>query len=503
MFLSELLSDYSEPFVFKFASRWKSLPIESVTHEVDKVTQGSLFVAIKGTQFDGHNHLSSAVQKGAVALLVEHTSLVPNGFLGPVIVAPSSRQALAYVAHRYYGEISDKILLFGVTGTNGKTSVTAILSHLLNEWGLPTARLGTLGHFFKDKEYPTVNTTPGPLELNKRLFEFYEQGAKAVVMEVSSHALDQCRVDGLYFDAVVFTNLSHDHLDYHHNMEKYFKAKSRLFNEFLFRSRHKTPLAILNQDDPWVSQLPIQAGSKVFSFGQSASSTLQYSLDQMSWEGSQFYLFSGYQKIEGSIPLVGEHNVQNFLAAAGVLLKLGVTLEESLRLMKNFAGVPGRLQKVVAFSRKNVHVFVDYAHTPDALFKVMDILKNQSAQLEDKNPFNFWVVFGCGGERDKTKRPLMGQVAQGLADKIILTSDNPRSEDPKKIIHDIEEGISSSHLYEVEIDREQAIYKALYQAQENDVILIAGKGHETYQQIGTNYLPFSDYEVAKKILEEL
>ena len=608
-----------------------------------QVKPGFVFVAIRGQHIDGHQFINEALQKGAIGLVVSKTFNLHSISEMPVLVCQNTARTLAHMAHYFYGQPSKNMFCLGVTGTNGKTSVTYMAEHILNFNNTPTCVIGTIDSHFnttqkllkKSNSTETIqnhNTTPDAIRLNQQLQCFYKLGARAACIEVSSHALSQHRADGVLFDAAVFTNLSQDHLDYHSNMQQYFKAKQRLFTELLPLAHDKKikptsqkpklstfkihtsklklsnkSLAILNRDDKISAQITLPHFVFLLTYGrwqkQGQEQSENYATEQeqcltkklqpfiqataqpYSWhlsfqvvsqtlQGTQFkiYLYGWTQlksqhKLQNNNdknyefqllntaavcwPLIGDHNIYNALAALGASMAAGCSFKQSAYALNYFQGVPGRLQAVhgshqpksmddtnadqkdlptphqarqlkpPAISRpikrdlpaphqtRQPYVFIDYAHTPDALEKVLSTLnKIKKARL--------FVVFGCGGERDTSKRPLMMRCALQNSDGVFLTSDNPRHENPNNIIHDCLAGIGGdgpsipnasrqddfkvpAHLQgyiNIQIDRKKAIQQALSQARADDIVLIAGKGHENYQLIKDKKIPFNDLHIA-------
>ncbi len=482
----------------KSTSLWESEFAGQIKTDWSLVDPSDIFIAIRGSKFDSHIFLNQAAVKNPKVIISESSDSIDPNYKGAVIVVSSTRQVLALLASELYGNPSGRLACFGITGTNGKTSTTFIMQYLLQKMGFPTARIGTLGSFFGETEIAGTHTTPGPLELQFQIKFFADQGAKALVMEVSSHALEQYRVDGVMYDAVGFTNLTHDHLDYHLTMEKYFLAKSRLFTDLLNSSTKEPLLAVVNIDDPWGKKLLVTSKAKSLAFGKNAHHGLRYTLDKVTFEGTYFYLHDSFSKELFFIPIIGEHNVQNYLLALGILQFYQLSPKVASEFMKDFEGIPGRLQAVK--NKNGVYVFIDYAHTPDALEKVLVTLK-QIRNTMGAESTKIRLIFGCGGERDRAKRPIMASIAEHNSDRVYVTSDNPRGEDPGQIINEIVQGFKLAS-YEVVEDRRLAIQKALSDAKSGDVVLIAGKGHENYQEIKGVRHPFLDYHVAMKFFED-
>lgn len=473
--------------------------VKSLCLDSRQVEPGSVFFAIKGSNRDGHDSIPEACERGAIAVVCSEVSQIPTGYSGLILQVNDVRGILSTLAARYYGTPTQNLFTVGVTGTNGKTSVTYLVEHLLNESNKPTAVLGTINHHFQSRVWHTEMTTPNPIELQKRLSEFKEAGAGSVVMEVSSHALDQRRADSVFFDVAVFTNLTRDHLDYHETMENYFHAKQRLFTDLMWKSG-KTPLAVIvNTDDQYGRRMKVADPAETFSYGMNPSD-FQFEIQKTDWEGTEFALKTPDGRFFVKSPLLGGHNVYNSVAALIVGYVAGIPLDKLCESLRSFPGVPGRLQKVK--SQRN-QIFIDYAHTPDALEKVLQILK--SLRNEISPSAKLICVFGCGGDRDKGKRPLMAKVAAQLADQIYITSDNPRHENPIQILDDIKSGFTVQQLNNViQLEnRRDAIESAITKSHLGDVILIAGKGHEDYQIIGNQKFSFDDYKIASELSQKL
>lgn len=452
---------------------------------------GDIFVAIKGSTFDAHSILPEVVKKNPSAVVVQDSVQIPKDYKGEKVVVANTRQAMDQLCHAYFGSPSQKLFCVGVTGTNGKTTTSHLIEYALNKFQLGTGVIGTIDHHYQDKKWPTNLTTPGSLEFYSRLKDFVDLGAKALSVEVSSHALDQDRMSSCEFDVAVFTNLTRDHLDYHGTMENYFKAKEKFFNEVLKNSPKKNKYAVINQDDEYGRQIQIPKNVQKISYG-SRNADLTYEVLEQSFAGQKLNITYHGKKYPASLLLSGNFNILNYLATLGVLLAKQIPLDKAIEIFTNFPGVRGRLEKVP--NKKGLHVFVDYAHTPDALENVLKTLG------DIKNNNRIITVFGCGGDRDKGKRPIMGEIACKMSDVAVATSDNPRTEDPLQILRDIEEGCRNLNNYEIEVDRKKAIEKALNLAKTGDAVLIAGKGHEDYQIIGKTKHHFDDVEVVKEFL---
>lgn len=475
--------------------------VTAVTADAREALVDAVFVAVKGTKSDGHDYLSAAVEKGVIGIVVASYDKVPRDFRGSVVIVPDSRAALDQLASAFHGHPADSLFCVGVTGTNGKTSTTYMIEHLLNRAGKPTGVIGTVNHHLKATVWPSEMTTPGPVELQGRLRDFLQAGARAAAMEISSHALDQRRADSVSFDVAVFTNLTRDHLDYHPDMEAYFSAKARLFTEVLEVSKKPQRTAIINGDDPWAKKISTGPTITRWTFGTGFQTDFRFQILKMDVRSTSFRLWSPWGHTDFTLPMPGEHNVQNAVAAIATACAAGSRPDDLIGSWSSFSGIPGRLQIVGGINSRAV--FVDYAHTPDALGQVLRTLRKARASSEHEFA-RIWVVFGCGGDRDRGKRPQMAAIATELADEIVVTSDNPRGEDPEAIIQEVLTGADneSQDRIRTESDRAAAIRLALRQATPGDIILIAGKGHEEYQQIGEIRHPFSDVAVAKAMAAE-
>lgn len=468
--------------------------ITGITLNSQNVEPGSLFIAIRGKVADGHMYAASAVKKGAAALLAEEIPEEIRGLGIPVAKTADSKAAASIVASNFYDHPSLSMKVVGVTGTNGKTTVSHMIEAGWRAEGINTGLLGTIENRYMGRSEAASLTTPDPIAFMSALRGMKDAGVRNVTLEVSSHALDLKRVDGCHFDAAVFTNLTQDHLDYHQTLEDYFKAKERLFSEILVKSEKKELFSVINADDPFANRISVpKRGKKItFSTKKKGSTVLaeNFTLDS---GGIKATLATPWGKVELDSKLMGKHNLYNMMAAAGTLLSLGSSPETTGRALSELARIPGRLEKIENTS--GIDVFVDYAHTPDALENVLECLKPFCAQ-------RLIALVGCGGDRDRRKRPLMAEVGRRYSDMLIITSDNPRTEDPDRIIADMTEGIGPLDAGVVVIvDREEAIKHAVNKAGCGDTVLIAGKGHEDYQIIGTEKIHFDDREIAKKYLE--
>ena len=451
-----------------------------VADDSRKVERGELFIAVRGWNSDGHDYLDAAAQRGACAAIVED----PTRTSLPTLVVREGRRAAAIAAAVTYRNPSENLNLLGVTGTNGKTTTTSIMRHLFDDGDGSSASIGTLGVLVGSEGEVLPGggglTTPGPVELQRILRDLVDRGVRTVAMEVSSHSLDQRRVDGLEFDAVVFTNLTRDHLDYHGTMDAYLKAKARLL-DYLKREG----AAVINADAPeWSALAP---SSRVVTFGARTDADIRARNVRFTSEGSEWTLVTPRSSADVTLPLIGEINVENALAAAASAFALGQPADAIAARLNSVPQVAGRLE--VISTRPTV--VRDYAHTPDALERSLRTARGFTRG-------KLIVVFGCGGDRDKGKRPLMGQIAEKEADYAIVTSDNPRTEDPDSIIDDIEAGMRESN-HERVTDRHAAIQRAIDLAEDGDIVLLAGKGHETYQIRGTTSYPFDEKEIVREL----
>ncbi len=468
--------------------------VEDIAFDSRKIKKGSLFVALQGVHQDGRAFIDRAVKAGASAVLAEG-EVVPGSVTR--VQVSNALKALAHVSVRFWDNPSSKLRLVGITGTNGKTTTSYLVESIFRHVGWPTGVLGTINYRFGNESMPAPNTTPFASDVQRFLSDILQRGAQACIMEVSSHALELSRVEGVDFDVAVLTNLTQDHLDFHKTMEAYAAAKSKLFTSIGPRSSKAFPrCTVLNADDPWVQK----------GFGSARVPKLLYRLTgpaDLSTKdlvceatGSRFLLCTPSGNHPVRLPLVGDYNVMNALAAAGVALSQGLAVPDIVEGLETVSMVPGRMERIP--SRRGFTVVVDYAHTEDALRKAM-------AALRKLNPRRLITVFGCGGDRDRAKRPLMGEAAAQMSDEVIVTSDNPRSEDPGRIALDVEVGVRRvrSNHYEIILDREQALQKAIALATEGDLVLVAGKGHENYQILSDRTVPFDDRLVVRQLLETL
>lgn len=464
----------------------KDFNVSGISCNSKDVKDDFIFVAVKGSRYDGNKFLNEAIKNGAKAVVVSVNIKLPGYKNIYFIKVKDTRIALAKLAVEFYANPSAKIKVIGVTGTNGKTTITYLLEAILKKHGKPAGVIGTVNCRFKDKVIPSKNTTPGALLLQSMLADMLREGLKYACMEVSSHALDQGRVEGVNFHSAIFTNLTQDHLDYHKTLNNYFKAKARLFKDIPSGS-----FVALNNDDRYSAKLRKITGAKVVTYGidnkaDCFAADIKYSVSY-----TAFRLISPIGETNLKINLIGKHNIYNILAACAWAQKEGIYMRTIKSAVEGFSLVPGRLERI-SFNG-DFSVFVDYAHTDDALKNVILSLRNISAN-------KIIVVFGCGGERDRVKRPKMGRIVTELSDYAIITSDNPRREAQSQIFQDIKKGITKDN-YCIIPERYDAIKKSLSLASAGDIVLVAGKGHENYQIIRDKAIAFDDREVVKECLK--
>ena len=455
-----------------------------ITDDSRRVQPGTLFIAVRGSERDGHDYLEMAKNAGAVGAIVEEARRIPAGM--PALVVRDGRRAAPLAAGAAYRWPARSLRLIGVTGTNGKTTTVNMLRHVLDAKEAHSASIGTLGVLVGSSGEPMEGggglTTPGPVELQRLLRALVDRGVARVAMEVSSHSLDQRRVDGVQFDAVVYTNFTRDHLDYHGTMDEYFNAKARLLDYLLPHG-----IVVYNLDEKTWSRLRTDRRRVAFS---ERVPTAEVHSENVHFgpRGSEWTLALGTERLPVKLPLIGDFNIMNALGAAAAAYALGTHTPQIAERLSTLPQVPGRLELV----NEAPAVLRDYAHTPDALERALEAVR----------PFTrgrLIVVFGCGGDRDRGKRPVMGEIAERLADRAIVTSDNPRTENPETILDDIEAGMRRQN-HERITDRREAIQHALSTAAPNDVVLLAGKGHETYQVRGTTKYPFDEKEIVQSLM---
>jgi len=480
-----------------------SADVTAISDDSTTVGPGALFVAIKGLRRDGHEFVSDAVRRGAVGAVIDDQRLLTERPAPPCLICvPDSRLALRRIAPVFYGEPAGRLQMIGITGTNGKTTTSYLIQAILSAAGAPTGLIGTVGYRIGAQQMAASHTTPGLLALQQLLARMVAEGLRAVVMEVSSHALAQGRVEGCAFDAAVFTNLTQDHLDFHKTMDDYFAAKRTLFDG-LADGRYGKPgsWAVVNHDDPWGRRLVEINPSRTLTYGLEPGADVTVSDLTVDWTGIRATIRGSRGTFPIASPLVGRYNVPNLLAAVGAGLAVGCAPSAIQAGIRQMPQVPGRFEKVEEPGQP-FPVIVDYAHTDDALRRLLMAVR----ELQRGRVI---VVFGCGGDRDRGKRPKMGRVAAELADLAVLTSDNPRSEEPGEILRQVEAGVRETPQparrlrdYRIVEDRRAAITWAIGAAEPGDAVVIAGKGHEDYQIIGTMRHPFDDRVIAREALQQ-
>lgn len=475
--------------VLKFAADNK-LRLTGLTFNSAEVEPGYCFFALKGVHHDGNDFIPDAIKKGAV-LIVSAQNIPVDG--AAFFQSDHIDADMADAAYEFYGCPSDHFPVIGVTGTKGKTSISYLAEAVLSRAGKKVSVLGTVNYRINGHIVSMApNTTPLALPLFKLLHQMQQQKTDALVMEVSSHSLEEQRVKHIHFDTAVFTNLQRDHLDFHHTFENYFAAKKKLFEELLSAENHKpNKTAIINIDDAYGQQLTemLRGKVRVLTYGLEAAADYQATDIRESLHGTEFILHGVHAKIN----LLGKHNVYNALAAVCIGVAQGVNEKTALAALADLPGVPGRMERIP--EAKDFFVFVDFAYTDESLQRAYATVKNFKVG-------RVITVFGCGGDRDRSKRPLMGRTACVNSDYVFLTNDNPRTEDPRQIFTDIQVGMEGFANYSIEPDRRKAIFAAIAQAKKNDIVIIAGKGHEQTQKIGHKILPFSDQQTVREALQE-
>ena len=479
------LKDILQGIKFKPGADISDITINSITTNSKSVRKGGLFIALKGPSCDGHDFIEEAAQRGAAAIVTETRAGTGDAI---EIAVDGTRKALALMAANFYGHPSRALKIIGVTGTNGKTTITYIVESILKAAGINAGVIGTIEYRIgAAKGIESNNATPGVLELQSILRKMADARMAYAIMEASSHGLDQDRMAGIAFDAAAFTNITPEHLDYHKTIEQYLKAKSRIFGLL-----KEGGTAILNADDSASSGMAASIRNRIVTYGIKTRASVMAKDILTSISGSRFKIVFGDDDINIRTNLIGLHNVSNCLAAFAITKSQGIGLKHIKDGIGRLESVPGRLESVTV--RAPFQVFVDYAHTDDALYNVLGILRSAAKR-------RIITVFGCGGNRDSAKRPRMGRAACELSDRVVITSDNPRNENPAGIINDILKGIEGRFSnFSIEEDRRKAIESAMRMAKEDDIVLLAGKGHEQYQIIGDKRLPFDDREVARNFL---
>src|SRR6201993_2729639 len=466
-------------------------PVENIAYDSRRVQRHTMFVALRGEKTDGHQFIGHAIDKGASVIVAERERKDPRV---TCVLVENTRTALADLSAAFYGHPARKLRLAAVTGTNGKTTTTFLIKHICERAGLRCGLVGTVRYEIGERILPAIRTTPESLDLQELLAQIAGAGCKAAAMEVSSHALAQDRTRGLEWNVAVFTNLTQDHLDFHGTMKSYFESKMKLFTGLRSQKQKRKPVAIVNIDDRYGEKLldKIDKRVAVITYGMGLRADFRASNYRVESSGTSYQLDARGKSYLVRVPLIGRFNVTNSVAALAAANALGINLRDAVFSLGKSPQVPGRLELVPA--KRKFQVFVDYAHTPDALGNVLKTLR----ELE---PHRLIAVFGCGGDRDRQKRPLMAEMAHRHARFSIITSDNPRKEDPGAIITETEKGFRSNH-YEKIVDRTEAINRAVALAGARDIVLIAGKGHENYQEFADYTIPFDDIQVARRAIED-
>ena len=462
--------------------------ISGIEHDSRKVTTKNLFVCIEGAHVDGHNFIPQAVSNGAIAILTTRRNFTPPENISALIV-PDMLNALAVIVPYFYDYPARTMRVIGVTGTNGKTTTTYLLREIFQEAGFNVGLIGTIQILIGDESLPNPNTTPNVIDLQHLLADMRDKNIQVVVMEVSSHALAENRVAGIEFDTAIFTNLTQDHLDFHKTMENYLRAKTRLFDMVSRRGRKQNKTAVINLDDAASEEILRHCLCKKITYGVEKSVDLRATELEIKSDGMNFKI---RDVMNLSLHVTGLFNVYNILAAVGAALAENIRPDIIKNALENFRSVPGRFERI--FADVPFEVIVDYAHTPDGVKNVLQTARQIAAG-------KIITVFGCGGDRDNSKRPIMGALAAKFSDIVIATSDNPRTENPEKILDEVEAGIGDK-IHERIVDRRAAIFRAIELADTGDIVLILGKGHENYQILNTGKIHFDDREVAKLAIEE-
>ena len=475
----------------------ENVSIQDITADSRAVKPNSLFIALDGATVDGHNYIDKAVAAGAVAVIVSKPVTVPDDVC--VITVSDTRQAMMVCVPYFFDYPANRMRMIGVTGTNGKTTTTHMIRHILKAQGRKVGVIGTVHIMIGDTSYPIHNTTPDVVDLQHILHQMVQENVEYCVMEVSSHALALGRVSGVEFDTAVFTNLTQDHLDFHKTFENYLAAKCKLFEQVSAPNQVKNNKgAVINIDDSYGHRVMEKTTAPTITYSTLGKGTLNASDVHMSTKNSQYTVNYKGESYPVSMNTTGLFNVYNTLAAIGACLQEGISMEAIDTALKTFSSVPGRFELIE--EGQDFAVVVDYAHTPDGL---QNILETAKAIKENR----IIIVFGCGGDRDATKRPIMGRIAAEYGDKIYVTSDNPRTEDPVQIVKDVEVGVKEAlrdgTSYEVIVDRREAINHAIHDAKAGDIVIIAGKGHENYQILKNETIHFDDREEARKALKEI
>lgn len=492
MKLTDIIKNLVDPVV----SGDSNVEITSLTSDSREVAGGAIFVAVSGAS-DGHHYIDTAIEKGAVAIIAECAPTSEQSQKVAWVHAKRTGKVLAELANTFYSHPSENLRVIGVTGTNGKTTTTYLIHHIMKDIWRRAGLLGTIKFDNGMTEYEATHTTPGAVKMHQLLREMVDNECRGVAMEVSSHGLQQNRVGGVNFDVGVFSNLTQDHLDYHGSMDDYFRAKLALFEQMISMKEagnKKKSVAVINTDDNYGQRMvkEIDGRIKIYSYGMNAHCDFKFSRIRQTFKGTTFQLDVREKSYLVQVPLIGKFNVYNVVSAITACAAAGMKMRDIVKSLTEAPQVPGRMENVGNVN--GMSVFVDYAHTPDAL-------RNACKTMRELEPRNLITVFGCGGDRDKEKRPIMGEAAAESSDFCIVTSDNPRSEDPASIIKMVEVGMRGKK-YQVVLDRAEAIDSAVKIARPGDAILIAGKGHETYQQFAEETIKFDDRAVARRILSD-
>lgn len=475
----------------------QQLLIADITADSRSVKENSLFIALDGATVDGHNYIDKAIAAGAVAVIVSKSVQVSDDIC--VITVDDTRQAMMDVVPYFFDYPANRMRMIGVTGTNGKTTTTHMIRHILKAQGHTVGVIGTVHIMIGDISYPINNTTPDVVDLQHILHQMVAEGVSHCVMEVSSHALELGRVAGVEFDTAVFTNLTQDHLDFHKTFENYLAAKCKLFEQVSGENQYKSNKgAVINIDAPYGERVIQKTTAPTITYSTHGIGSLNAAHINMSTKTSEYVVQYDGKSYSILMNTTGLFNIYNTLAAIGACIHEGISLEDIEQALRSFTSVPGRFELIE--EGQDFAVVVDYAHTPDGL---ENILETAEAIKENR----IIVVFGCGGDRDATKRPIMGRIAAEYGDIIYVTSDNPRTEDPVQIVKDVEVGVKKAlrngTSYEVIVDRREAIQKAIHEAKTGDIVIIAGKGHETYQILKDQTIHFDDREEARQALKEI
>jgi UDP-N-acetylmuramoyl-L-alanyl-D-glutamate--2,6-diaminopimelate ligase len=487
MKLKQLLKDLKDVVV----KGSKEIEITGISAHSKTVAPGNLFIAKRGFASDGHDYIREAIQAGCIAILSD----IFDPSLKDVtqVIYPNVVEAEGFIANHFFGSPSEELFMVGVTGTSGKTTTTYLIKHVLEEAKIHSGLIGTIEYIVGQNRYPATRTTPDVIANHKMLREMVRSHCTAAAMEVTSHATSQKRVAHIEYDVAVFTNLTHEHLDYHKTMEDYFLAKKELFTSLRSHPESKKKnlpkYAVVNSDSPWSQKIISDCPALVITYGIDSQADIQASNISFSEKGTTFQVNYKGQKQECTFHLLGRFNVLNALAAIAVALAKGISLSGALKSLESFQSAPGRLERVS--NELALNIYIDYAHKVDAL-------KNVLQSLRECTKAKIITVFGCGGDRDREKRPFMAKVSEDLSDITIVTSDNPRSEDPLQIIKEIKSGFLHPEKHIIESDRKAAIHKAIDLATPEDIVLIAGKGHEKKQYFQHQVIDFDDYLVAKE-----